>query len=96
MPRRTSSVREILWREAGALLVAGGSLLPIETQACSVCVGWTEGKGLNGGFYWSALLLTALPFVVAAVIGAWLGYATRLSRPRRPHAAGAPEPREKR
>ena len=40
-----------------------------------------EGRGLNGGFYWSALLLTALPFAIVAVIGAWVGYAAWRARP---------------
>jgi len=70
----------MLGRRAAALLIAGWALLPLEARACAVCLGWTEGQGLNGGFYWSALLLTALPFVVVAVIGAWLTRAARLSR----------------
>jgi hypothetical protein len=67
-------------RRLVAVLTAGWALLPPDAQACSVCVGWSEGQGLNGGFYWSALLLTALPFVVVGVIGAWLTRAARLSR----------------
>ena len=62
----------MLGRRAVAVLFLGWALLPLEARACAVCLGWTEGQGLNGGFYWSALLLTALPFVVVAVIGAWL------------------------
>ena len=57
--------------QARIFLMAGVALFPIEAWACSVCIGWTEGRGLNGGFYWSALLLTALPFAVIAAIGAW-------------------------
>ena len=48
------------------------ALLPADAWACSVCVGWNEGQGLHAGFYVSALLLTALPFAVVAVIGVWL------------------------
>ena len=69
----------MLRRCAVAILIAGLALLPPEAQACSVCLGWTEGQGLNGGFYWSALLLTLLPFAVVAVIGAWVRHALRRS-----------------
>jgi hypothetical protein len=64
------------WK-ALAILTAGVVLLPLPAWACSVCVSWTEGRGLSAGFYWSALLLTALPFVVVAVIGVWLLRACR-------------------
>ncbi len=60
--------------------MAGMFLLPTVAQACSVCVGWAEGQGLNGGFYWSALLLTALPFAVIAVIGVWVSRGAWLAR----------------
>lgn len=72
----------VVRRGAGPLVIAAAAFLPAEAWACSVCVGWTEGQGLNGGFYWSALLLTLLPFTVVAVIGAWLGYAFRRVRSR--------------
>lgn len=80
----------MLGRRAVAVLIAGWALLPPEARACSVCLGWSEGQGLNGGFYWSALLLTALPFVVVGVVGAWLTRAARRSRPRQ--APANPEP----
>ena len=70
-------------RGAAALLIAGWTLLPLEARACAVCLGWTDGQGLNGGFYWSALLLTALPFVVVGVIGAWVARAAQNARPGR-------------
>ena len=54
-----------------ALLAAGATFFPADAEACAVCIGWAEGQGL-GGFYWSALLLTALPFAVIAAIGAWV------------------------
>lgn len=63
--------------------MAGVALLPADALACSVCVGWTDGQGLNGGFYWSALLLTLLPFAVVAAIGAWAGYSARRGRSSR-------------
>ncbi len=66
------SRRAAVWWSAITVLIAGVALLSVDAQACSVCVSWTDGQGLNGGFYWSALLLTALPFVVVAVIGVWL------------------------
>lgn len=56
-----------------AFPMAGVILLPAKARACEVCVTWTQGQGLNGGFYWSALMLTVLPFAVVAVIGAWVG-----------------------
>jgi hypothetical protein len=68
-------------RRLVAVLTAGWALLPPDAQACSVCVGWSEGQGLNGGFYWSALLLTALPFAVIAAIGAWAWRAHRVPDP---------------
>jgi hypothetical protein len=66
-----------------ALLAAGGALLPVKALACAVCVGWGDGQGLNAGFYWSALFLTALPFAVIAAVGAWV---------RRTAAGGHREP----
>lgn len=86
MPRRTS------WN--WSILFAGAMLLTRDVQACSVCIGWTEGQGLTGGFYWSALLLTALPFAVVAAIGAWLVRAAR--RPRQAPATPEPVGAEKR
>ena len=56
----------------GILILVGVVLFPANARACAVCVGWGEGQGLHAGFYWSALLLTTLPFALVAVIGAWL------------------------
>jgi len=54
-------------------LAAGLALLPAAADACAVCVDWgREWQGLNPGFYWSAVLLTALPFVLVAAAGVWL------------------------
>lgn len=68
-------------RHPGALFGGLGgvaALFPAPARACAVCVGWgSEGQGLNGGFYWSALLLTALPFAVVAVIGIWVFHTVR-------------------
>lgn len=62
----------MLGRRAAAVVIAGWALFPLEARACSVCIGWTGGADADWGYYWSALLLTLLPFVVVAVIGAWL------------------------
>jgi hypothetical protein len=54
-------------------LAAGLALLPAAADACAVCVEWgREWQGLNPGFYWSAVLLTVLPFVLVAAAGVWL------------------------
>jgi hypothetical protein len=50
---------------------------------------------MNGGFYWSALLLTALPFAIVAVIGAWVRY-TLWRGPRRISEMAEPRAIEKR
>lgn len=62
----------------------------LRAWACAVCIGWSDGQGLNSGFYSSALLLTALPFAILAVIGAWVGYTVYRARPR--HARDRAEP----
>lgn len=54
-----------------------GVLAPGGAHACAVCVGWADEPAVNVGFYWSALLLTALPFAVAVAIGAWMRAAAR-------------------
>jgi len=59
-----------------------GALFPADAWACSVCVGWAEDQGLHAGFYWSALLLTVVPFALVGVIGAWMRYA--IWRARKP------------
>ena len=64
------------------LVLATVTSLAQDAQACAVCVGWTEGQPLNGGFYWSALLLTALPFALVAAVGVCAGRALRRSRER--------------
>lgn len=92
MLRLRSWIRAIIRWGSATFLMADVVLLPAHARACAVCISWTEGQGLNGGFYWSALLLTALPFVVVAVIGAWVGCAAYRARPR--HASGAARPRK--
>jgi hypothetical protein len=57
------------------ILATALALLATEASACPAC--WSAEQGLNGGFYWSALLLTLLPFAVVASIGLWIGFATR-------------------
>jgi len=54
---------------------------PSQGLACSVCIGWAQGQEASG-FYWSALLLTALPFAVVAAIGAWVWSAHRTAEPQ--------------
>lgn len=85
-----SWIRAIIRWGSATFLMAEVVLLPAKARACAVCISWTESRGLNGGFYGSALLLTALPFVVVAVIGAWVGCAAYRARPRQ--ASGAAEP----
>lgn len=81
-------MRVVRRRFAAALggLSAWSGLVPALAEACSVCIGpGSEARGLTAGFYWSALLLTALPFAVAGLIGVWLRRATgRLSPPSPP------------
>ncbi len=66
-------------------------------EACSVCVGpGSEARGLGAGFYWSTLLLTLLPFVLAAALAVAIGVVRRggsgpapaARRSRAPGAAG--------
>jgi len=58
---------------ARAVLAAMPLLGPVAAEACAVCIGGgREGTGLNPGFYWSAVVLTVLPFVAVVVAGAWL------------------------
>ena len=65
----------MLGRRAVALLIAGWTLVPLEARACAVCIGWMGGGDADWGYYWSALLLTLLPFAVVMVIGAWVRHA---------------------
>jgi hypothetical protein len=53
---------------------------PSQGLACSVCIGWAQSQGVSG-FYWSALLLTALPFAVIGTIGAWAWKRLRIDEP---------------
>jgi hypothetical protein len=58
---------------ARAVLGIVALLGPVAAEACATCIGGGgEGAGLNPGFYWSAVVLTALPFVAMVVAGAWL------------------------
>ena len=67
----------MLGRRAAAVVIAGWALFPLEARACSVCIGWTGGADADWGYYWSALLLTLLPFAVVAVVAAWVRRALR-------------------
>jgi hypothetical protein len=72
-------------------LAAGLALLPAPADACAVCVDWgREWQGLNPGFYWSAVLLTVLPFVLVAAAGVWL---SRLVWTADRASASVPRPR---
>lgn len=96
MRERASRIHAVLSRGVRPAITTALALLPTDAPACSVCVSWTEGQGLNGGFYWSALLLTTLPFAVVAVIGAWVGYAVCRARPRQAPGTAEPAAAEKR
>jgi len=78
----------MLGRRAAALLIAGWALLPLEARACAICIGWAGGGDADWGYYWSALLLTLLPFVVVALVGGWIRRALR----REARARGRTEP----
>ncbi|MEK6666790.1 MAG: hypothetical protein AABZ20_10235 [candidate division NC10 bacterium] len=80
----------MLGRRAAAVVIAGWALFPLEARACSVCIGWTGGADADWGYYWSALLLTLLPFAVVMVIGAWVRRALRREAPA--DASGRTEP----
>lgn len=81
------------WRARRRVVGLAGvvaALLPAGADACAVCVGWGgEGQGLTPGFYWSALVLTTLPFVAVGVAGLWLRRLARrdLRAPRAPCSA---------
>jgi hypothetical protein len=72
------------WGAAGLL----GTLMPLEAWACAVCIA-SGDAGPNWGYYWSWLLLTALPFVLVGAVGAVLGLSRRRGR-RPPREAPAP------
>jgi hypothetical protein len=60
-------------RAARAPLELVAALGPVTAEACATCIGWgRENAGLNPGFYWSAAVLTLLPFVAIVVAGVWL------------------------
>jgi len=68
-------------------LSAGVALVSTNAEACSVCVGWPGEQGANVGYYWSAILLTALPFLLVAVFGVWMRHTVRRAREARPGVA---------
>ena len=80
----------MLGRRAVAVLIAGWTLHPLEARACAVCIGWMGGVNADWAYYWSALLLTLLPFAVVMVIGAWVRRALRREAPA--DAPGRTEP----
>lgn len=69
---------------------ADALLRAADAWACAVCLGWTDDQRLNSGFYWSALLLTLLPFVVVTSIGSWLGYTVWRARSRQDSETAEP------
>ena len=83
MARDRARLRFLPWSRAVAVALTGLAVLPASALACSVCIGWNDGQAVNVGFYWSALLLTLLPFAVVGVVGAWLGYTARRTRVRK-------------
>ena len=59
---------------AVGVLSAWAARVPGLAEACAVCVGpGSESRGLGAGFYWSALFLTLLPFVLAAALAVSIG-----------------------
>ena len=77
-------MRSVGGRVAAALAVLAGwsTLLPGLAEACSVCIGpGSEERGLTAGFYWSALLLTLLPFALAAALTLSIGGVVRRADP---------------
>ena len=78
----------MLGRRAVAVLIGWWALLPLEAGACAICIGWAGGGDADWGYYWSALLLTLLPFVVVALVGGWIRRALR----REARARGRTEP----
>jgi hypothetical protein len=85
--------RRELTGAVGAVLTLAAILGPVVAEACAVCVGWgRENAGLNPGFYWSAVLLTMLPFVAVVVAGAWLHrHVSAAGRRSAPGSAVGPE-----
>jgi hypothetical protein len=76
--------------EVLGVLSAGSICVPGLAEACSVCVGpGSESRGLGAGFYWSALLLTLLPFVLAAALVVSMGRIWR-------HRGSGPPPEARR
>ncbi len=80
-------MRPVGRRVAAALAVLAGwpTLAPGLAEACSVCIGpGSEERGLTAGFYWSALLLTLLPFALAAALALSIGGVVRRRADPRP------------
>lgn len=78
-----------IWREPArrrravrsAIAAACALALRAEVLACPKCYGAT-GAGTLKGFYWSAAILTALPFVVVATVAGWVAWTARRSGSR--------------
>ena len=71
----------------GRILIGSAvTLAPGGAHACAVCVGWGDSGFGTLGFYWSALLLSLLPFSVVAIIGAWVHRASRRKPPEDIHS----------
>lgn len=81
------------------VLSAWAARVPSLAEACAVCVGpGSEARGLGAGFYWSALLLTLLPFVLTAALAVSIGGATGVwtsAWRRRRGARRSPGPEER-
>lgn len=72
--RRVPVALGVLW--------AWSARVPGLAEACSVCIGpGSEDRGLSAGFYWSALLLTLVPFALAAALAVSIGGAVRRADP---------------
>lgn len=81
-------MRRLASRAAAALLVLGWIAAPALAQGCALCRRNLEqngGEGLIRGIYWTILLLTGLPFLMA---GAFL-LLLRRARRRADAAAAA-------
>lgn len=55
-----------------SLSIAALAWMPAEALGCPVCYGWTQGGGNRAGFYWSAVLLSLLPFGLVGALALWL------------------------
>jgi len=55
-------------------------LAPEKALACATCIAWLKDRPLwDSGFFMSTLLIMAMPFAIAGVIGGWLLYIHRHS-----------------